>query len=166
MRHGADGWWWAVCNEGMYKQPEPIVKKLGGGGTRPAGGRETPLWPGGGDTARLRTEVCTQGAEWRRRGGEGRRTPETIVPASEGAECNGDSGKACGLSCPTNLGLRRPWANPSASVAQGEGGRQRQRAGQVRAGQGRADGVPGRVRSEACRKWLAGFFPLNRAADG
>lgn len=28
MRHGADGWWWAVCNEGVYKQPEPSVKEI------------------------------------------------------------------------------------------------------------------------------------------
>lgn len=62
--------------------------------------------------------MCTQGADGPRRGAEGR-TPETIVPASEGPKCNGDSGRACGLSCPTILGLRRPWANPSASVAQG-----------------------------------------------
>lgn len=27
MRHGADGWWWAVCNEGVYKQAEPRVEK-------------------------------------------------------------------------------------------------------------------------------------------
>lgn len=50
------------------------------------------------------------------------------VPASEGPKCNGDSGLACGLSCPTILDLRRPCAIPFASVAQGQGGRDREQA--------------------------------------
>lgn len=116
MRHR---WWWAACTEGVYKQPEPSPR------TKPAEG--SPLWPGGGDTARLTTEVCTQGEDGP---GERRRRHDSRdnVPASEGPGCNRDSGRACGLSCTTILDLRRPRANPSASVAQGQGGRDRGQA--------------------------------------
>lgn len=80
----------------------------------------SPLWPGGGDTARLTTEVCTQGADGPRERRQ-RQDSRDNVPASEGPECNRDSlhddlGFAPSLRGPLCLGCARA-------------GRQRQMAG-------------------------------------